>query len=79
MDGKERTKVKVNDSLRGQGLSMQMRKRMWHCKRVLMQLDRDMSHSSSIEVLVLVGWSFGHLARPQIYSAQEAQIVGDVG
>jgi len=35
-DGRERKKVKVNDSLRGQGLNMQMRKRMWHHKRGLM-------------------------------------------
>lgn len=32
-------------------------------KRGLMELDRDMSSSSSIKVLVLVGWSVGHVVR----------------
>jgi len=36
MDGKEGTKVKVNGSLREQGLRMQVRKRMWHHTRDLM-------------------------------------------
>ena len=65
MDGKEGTKVKVNGSLRGQGLRMHMRKRMWHHKRDFMQLDKDMGHISnnSIEVRALVGWSVGHEVR----------------
>jgi len=94
MDGKEGTKVKVNDNLRGQGLHVQMRNTMWHHKRDLMQLDMDMGHiSSSIEVRALVGWSVGHAVRstlrdivhqnhggkPHIYSAQEVHTIGDVG
>jgi len=65
MDGRERTKVEVNGSLRGQGLNMKMGKKMWLCKRDLMQLDRDMGHSSNnnIEVRALVGWSVGHVVR----------------
>lgn len=65
MDGKERRKVKVNGSLRRKGLRMQMRKRMWHQKRDLMQLNRDMGHinNRSIEVRALEGWSVGHVVR----------------
>ena len=61
MDGKERTKVKVNGSLRGQGLRMQMIKRLWHRKRDLMKLNKDMGHISNnnIEVKTLVSWSVG--------------------
>ena len=36
---------------------------MWHHKRGSMQLDRDMSCSSNLEMLVLVSWSVGHVAR----------------
>lgn len=65
MDGKKRTKAKVNVSLRGQGLRMQMIKKIWHHKRDLMQLDRDMGDNSNnnIEVRALVGWSVGHAVR----------------
>jgi len=65
MDGKERIKVKVNGSLRGQGLYMQMRKRMWHHKRDLMQQHRFMCHinNNNIEVRALVCWSVGHVVR----------------
>jgi len=67
-DGRENTKVEVNGSLRGQGHNMQMGKKMWLRKRDLMQLDRDMGHSSSniIEVRALVGWSVGHVVRNTI-------------
>lgn len=40
-----------------------MRKRMWHRKRCLMFVDRGISRNSSIEVLVLVGCSVGHVVR----------------
>lgn len=62
-DGREKTNVKINGSLRGQGLNMQMGKKMWHHKRDLMKLDKDMGHSSSknIEVMSFVDWSVGHL------------------
>jgi len=65
MDGKEKTKVEVNGSLRGQEMNMQMGKKMWHHKRDLMQLDKDMGHNSSksIEVRALVGWSVGHVVK----------------
>ena len=62
-DGREKTKVKVNGTLRGQCLCMQMKKRMCHRKRSLMQLDKDMSCSSRIEVWVMVSWSVQHVPR----------------
>jgi len=64
-DGRGKTKVKVNGSLRGQGLCMQMRKRMWHHKISLMHLNRDtgQNKNNNIEVLVLVGSSVGHAVR----------------
>lgn len=61
--GREETMVKVNGILRGQGLRMKMRKKIWYHKRRLMQLDRDMIRSSNIEVLVPVSWSVGHVER----------------
>jgi len=70
MDGRENTKVEVNDSLRGKGIIIQkMGKKIWHCKISLMQVDREMGHNSSnhkIEVRELFGWSVG---RPKIYNA----------
>ena len=42
MDGKEKTKVEVNGSMRGQGLNMYMGKKMCRHKTCLMQVDRDM-------------------------------------
>ena len=56
MDGREKTKVEVNGSLRGQGLKMQMGKKIWHRKRYLRWLDKDMGHKNSniIEVRALV-------------------------
>lgn len=56
MDGRERKKVKVDGSLRGQGLCMQKTKRMWHRKMDLMQLDRDMgqTNNNNIDVRELV-------------------------
>ena len=39
---------------------------MWHRKRYLMQLDRDMNRNNNIEVLVLVSWSVVHVARNTI-------------
>ena len=62
-DGKGRTKVKVNGSLREQGLRMQRGKKIWHHKRSLMQLDRDMGHNNNIEVREPVGWIVGHVVK----------------
>jgi len=62
-DGKGRTKVKVNNSGKEQGLRMQKRNKMWHHKRGSIQLNRDMGHSSSIEVRALVSWSVRHVVR----------------
>lgn len=56
---------------------MQMRKRVWHRKRDLMQLDKDMSHNSSIEVFSLVGWSVGHVERNKLrYIFDKVSVVG---
>lgn len=66
MDGREKKKVEVNGILRGQGLNMQMGKKMWLRKRDLMQLDRDMGHNNNnnnIEVRALVSWSVGNVVR----------------
>lgn len=65
MDGRENIKVEVNGILREQGLRTHMGKKIWHCKRDLMQLDRDMGHKSknNIEVRGLVGWSVEHMVR----------------
>lgn len=95
VDGREKIKVEVNSSLRGQGLNMQMGKKMWLCKRDLVQLDRDMGHNSSnnnIEVRALGGWSVGHVVRNTLgeivhnirmeglrYTVHKRQTVGDVG
>ena len=57
MDGREKTKVELNGSLRVQGINMQMGKKMWHHNRGSIWLDRDMSRNSNIEVRVLVSWS----------------------
>lgn len=62
-DGKRKTKVKVKESLREQGLKIQGRKKMWHLKRSSMQQDKDMDHNSSIEVMILDSWSVGHVTR----------------
>lgn len=63
-DVREKTKVKVNGSLREQGLIMKMGKKIWQCKRYLMQLDRDMGHkNNNIEVRALVSWSDGHVVK----------------
>ena len=40
---------------------MHKRKKMWHHKRGLMHLGKDMGHNNSIEVVVLVGWSVVHV------------------
>jgi len=63
MDAKERIKVKVNGSVRGQGLCMQMRKRKWHHKRNVMQQGRFMFHlnDNNKEVRALDCWSVGHV------------------
>jgi len=36
---------------------------MWKHIKGSMHLDRDMGHINNIEVMVLVGWSFGHVVR----------------
>ena len=61
--GKGKIKVKENGRLREKGLKMQRRKKIWHLKRSLIQLDRVMDHSNGIEVMVLDGWSVGHAVR----------------
>ena len=64
MDGRETTKVEVIGSLIGQGLNMQMGKKMWLRKRDLTRLDRDTDHNNGkIEVRALVGWSVRHVVR----------------
>ena len=101
-DRKGKIKVKVNGSRKEKGLGMQKRKKMWHHKRSLMQLDKDMDHNSRLQhrgdgtgQLECSTCSKEHLkgyqehfkgycrqtqgGRPQIYSAQEAQTVGDFG
>lgn len=81
MDGREKKKVEVNGSLRGQGLNMQMGKKIWHHKRSLTQLDRNMGHNRSnnnnIEVRVLVIWNVGHVVRRTLgYIVCNIKVVG---
>jgi len=40
-----------------------MGKKIWHRKRILMEIDRDMDHNRNIEVRALVSWNVGNVVR----------------
>jgi len=42
---------------------MKMGRKIWHHKRSLMQIDKDIDRSSNIGVRALIGWSVGHVVR----------------